>query len=488
MDVVEGIPVGSLLDAVAQGVPLLADLHRADVLLYAVGRSGEVTVIAQGQPHSVPPIHRRLFLARTTPVREQPALQRVIERGRPAQAPRRLLAHRANIVQHAFPILASSEVIGVLSMEKSLVEHVRHRTRRPPFRIALKDLRDMVLRGETEGLNTLSPFREPDGLMLVSESGRIMYLSGLGSQHYRRLGYSEELVGQDVMHLDTADESLIRRALQSGLPFEYENSEGDRIWQRKVIPLIGPRWRLPPLGLTFLPDGFGPRDRRTVLVTIHDATGAHRKAREQAVRQAMVQEIHHRVKNNLQTLASLMRIQVRRAEHEETRQLLNENINRILSFAVVHEFLSQHEGQTINLRDVATRILTQVRTGAVDPTKEIAFRVEGPQIYLPAHQTTICALVINELLLNALEHGFERRDRGEIAIILQDEGDRVILQVNDNGGGLPANFNLEETGSLGLRIVRTVVQQDLRGTFELQNHQGVSAVVSFPKALPEAFG
>ncbi|MCZ7573385.1 MAG: histidine kinase N-terminal domain-containing protein [Ardenticatenaceae bacterium] len=478
----------SLLDAVAKGVPLLADLHRADVLLYEVGRSGEVTVIAQGQPHSVPPIHPRLFIGRSTPVREQRALQRVIESGKAAHAPRRLLAHRANIVQRAFPVVEASRVVGVLSLEKSLVEHVRHRTRRTPFQVALKDLRDMVLRGETEGLEALSPFREPDGLMLVNAKGRILYVSGLGSYYYRLLGYSEELVSKDVMHLETADESLIRRALGTGLPFEDERPEADRIWQRKVIPLIGPRWRPPSVGIMLLPYGFGPRDRRTVLVTIHDATSARRKARELAVRQAIVQEIHHRVKNNLQTLASLMRIQLRRAEHEETRHVLNENINRILSYAVVHEFLSQHEGQTINLRDVAGRILSQVQTGALDPTKEIVFRVEGPQIYLPAHQTTICALIMNELLLNALEHGFCHRDRGEIAIILQDEGDRVILQVNDNGTGLPENFNLDETGSLGLRIVRTVVQQDLRGTFDLQNHHGVSAVVSFPKAPPETFG
>src|SRR5690606_31673312 len=278
-----------------------------------------------------------------------------------------------------------------------------------------------------------------------------------------------------------ADEVLVRRALETRRPLEHENTEGERIWQRKVIPLVGPRWRVPDFGSMTVRDGFGPRDRRSVLITIHDATSARRKAEEQAVRQAMVQEIHHRVKNNLQTLASLMRIQMRRAEHEETRQALSENINRVLSFAVVHEFLSQHEGQTINLRDVASRILNQLQAGVVDPTKDIAFRVEGPQIFLSAHQTTICALIINELLLNALEHAFSRRNKGEIVVILQDEGDQVILQVNDDGAGLPDDFSLEQTSSLGLRIVQTVVQQDLRGSFELRNHKGVSAIVCFPK-------
>ncbi|HYN88882.1 MAG TPA: histidine kinase N-terminal domain-containing protein, partial [Ardenticatenaceae bacterium] len=452
-----------LLGAVAKGVPLLADLHRADVILYAARRPGEVTVIAQGQPHSVPPIHRHRFVGRTTPVREQPALWDAIEGRSPVQSPRQLLAHRANVVQRAFPVLLGSEVVGVLSLEKSLVEYERHKTRRWPFRVALMDLRDMVLRGETDGLETLSPFRETDGIVLVNPEGRILYLSGLGSYHYRSLGYSEELVGQNVGQLDTADEDLIREALENGRPFEHETTEAERIWQRKVLPLVGPRRRIPELRIAVLPYGLGPLDRRSVLLTLHDGTSAHRKAQEQAVRQAMVQEIHHRVKNNLQTLASLMRIQARRAQHEESRQLLHENINRVLSFAVVHEFLSQHEGQTINLRDVAARILAQIGTGIADPTKRIRIRVDGPQIFLPAHQTTVCALVINELLLNAFEHGFDQRDDGDITVILQDEGDRVILQVNDNGAGLPEDFKLEESGSLGLRIVRTVVQQDLRG-------------------------
>jgi two-component sensor histidine kinase len=480
--------VEALLEAVASGVPLLADLHRADVLLYEVQPGGQVKVVSQGQPHSVPPIHLQTYLGRTTAVADQEALVNVLALRRPAQGPRHLLAHRAQIVQRAFPVLQDDQVIGVLSLEKSLVEHERHQTRRLEFRQALRDLREMVLRGETAGMQGLAPFSEQDGLMLVAEHGEILYLSGLGTHHYRRLGYSDELVGKNVAELETQDAALVHQALQNGIVFESHVEEQGLLWDRKVIPLVGPRFRLHWFEPWLPAYRVGPWRKRTVLLAIHDATGARRKAEEQAVRQAMVQEIHHRVKNNLQTLASLMRIQARRAQHEETRQALSENINRVLSFAIVHEFLSQHDGQTINLRDVAQRILTQVQQGAIDPAKDIRLRVDGPQIFLPAHQTTICALVINELLLNSLEHGFESLERGEITVRLQDEGDRVILQVNDTGDGLPENFNVEESGSLGLRIVRTVVQQDLRGTFELRNHDGVSAVVTFPKAAPQTFG
>ncbi len=473
----------SLLEAIASGLPIFADLNRADVLLYARQPDGTLLVMEQAAPHSVPPVYRMQVVGTRISPDEQPVLARALATGRPVQGPRQQKGFRAHIVQEAFPIRHHGTIVGILSVEKSLVEHERHRTRRRAFRQALLDMRDMLLRGEVYGWENLSPFREHDGIMLVDASGFIRYLSGLGSHHYRRLGYHGELIGTSVSHLKTADAELVARALDQRRAFEIETTEGDRIWVRKVIPLVGPRWRLPTPVDAAMPYGIGPRRRVSVLITIHDATAARRKAQAQAVQRAMVQEIHHRVKNNLQTIASLLRIQARRAQHEETRRVLSESIHRILSVAVVHEFLSQHEGLSINLRDVAARIVAQVRESVLDPSKEIAFRVEGESIFLPPQQTTMCALVINELLLNALEHGFDGLESGEITVHLIDEGDQVKILVRDNGTGLPADFDLESSSSLGLQIVRTVVQQDLRGRFELHNGQGVSAIVTFPKAM-----
>ncbi|MDQ7028524.1 MAG: histidine kinase N-terminal domain-containing protein [Ardenticatenia bacterium] len=473
--------MSSLLELIASSLSIFADLNRADVLLYATQPDGSLLLVEQAAPHSVPPVYRVRRVGISLAPGEQPALARVLSTGRPTRSPRHQEGFRAHIVQEAHPIYEGGQLVGVLSVEKSLIEHERHRTRRWPFRRALLDLRDMLLRGDVHGFDELSPFREHDGIMLVDAQGIITYLSGLGSHHYRRLGYYGELIGLPVSQLHTADSELVARALDQRRAFEHETTEGDRIWIRKVIPLVGPRWRLPPPFDHLFSHGVGHPRRVTVLVTIHDATLTRRKAEEQAVRRAMVQEIHHRVKNNLQTIASLLRIQARRATHEETRQALSESIHRILSVAVVHEFLSQHEGLTINLRDVTVRIVNQVREGILDPAKHISFHVEGPPIFLPPQQTTMCALVINELLLNALEHGFNGLNTGTITVRLVDEGDHVRILVQDDGAGLPANFDLEHNSSLGLHIVRTVVRQDLRGHFELHNGQGVSAIITFPK-------
>jgi two-component sensor histidine kinase len=198
----------------------------------------------------------------------------------------------------------------------------------------------------------------------------------------------------------------------------------------------------------------------------------------------MIQEVHHRVKNNLQGIAAMLRMEARRTKHKEALQAINEAISRILSVAVIHEFLSRDVTQTINIRDVCQRILTQSQQVAVAPGRQISLSVEGPNIYLPSQQATACALVVNELIQNALVHGFEIKKHGQVQILLADGGDQVCLEIRDDGDPLPADFRLETAKSLGLQIVRTLVQDDLHGTLAIANlENGVMATVQFPKLM-----
>ena len=204
-----------------------------------------------------------------------------------------------------------------------------------------------------------------------------------------------------------------------------------------------------------------------VLVLMHDATAAVQTERELNVKSAMIQEVHHRVKNNLQTIASILRIQSRRSESGEVRQHLMDAVNRVLSMSVIHEYLSQDEHRPINIRDVCQRIVGQAREVAVSPGRGVEIEMEGPKIRLPASQATASALVVNELLMNAIEHGLKDREDGKIRIALEDLGDKVRIEVADNGDGLPSDFGPDLKGdgggSLGLQIVHTLVTDDLKG-------------------------
>jgi two-component sensor histidine kinase len=476
------------LDKVEGNLAILSDLSRADALLYCLLTPERAVVVAQASPHSILPIYDESLITREVTAREEPGVLRALKEGRRSMeevrragngAPSRSGA--APIVQETFPVWSrDGRVLAALVIETNLIEHVRQRRRSKVFQRALKQFRRTVLAGGLPGADQLSPFAEHDGVMFIDEQRRIQYVSGVATNLYRKLGYVGNLSKRHIEDLELDDSSLAFEAIAEGRCIEREIEVGDLVWVKKAIPIYsyGSRFR------KILPMVDTDPKLEGVLLTIRDETEARRQDDELRVKVAMIQEIHHRVKNNMQTIASLLRLQSRRAETEETRRALQEGINRILSVAVIHEFLAHQEARVINIRDVSQRIINQIREGVLDHEKGIRLDLHGPNIYLPTQPATVCALVINELLQNALEHGYERQEGGTVTVHLKDDGEQVTISVDDDGVGLPQEFDLARTNSLGLQIVKTLAEGDLKGNFELIGRdRGVSAVVAFPKQM-----
>jgi two-component sensor histidine kinase len=462
-------------------MPIVCDVSRADFLLYRPLDSDRAIVSVHMRPRSIAPTRLESAENDVVSADDEPLVFRAMKRGRAGHGSSVIRATGAPIVQQVYPIFGpGNRVIAALSIETNLLEHERHRRRRPAFQRALRQMQAMFLRGELVGANLMEPFGEHDGILVADRDMKVLYVSGIATNLYRRLGYGGTLVGRHLTFLKTGDANLVEVALAEMRCVEAERQEGHRHWSRKVIPLL-PQSRWLDRVLRFRRrDGTTPN---SVIVLIHDATAARRREQALRVRSAMIQEVHHRVKNNLQAVASLLRIQARRARTDETRAALNDGVNRILSVAVVHEFLSQHESKVINIREVSQRIIAQVQQNTVPPDKTIRFTLRGRSIYLPNQEATACALVINELLNNALEHGFEHQSEGMISVELEDSGDQVVIRVADDGEGLPRGFESAEETSLGLTIVRTLVQNDLKGSLHLERRPegGTAAEVRFPK-------
>ncbi|MBI2843354.1 MAG: GAF domain-containing protein [Armatimonadetes bacterium] len=200
------------------------------------------------------------------------------------------------------------------------------------------------------------------------------------------------------------------------------------------------------------------------------------------VRSAIIQEMHHRVKNSLQTIASLLRLQIRYGKFDSVEQVLNESINRILAIASVHELLSSENLDKVSVRKVAESILSATGRSLVPPDKNIDMEIKGGDIMLPSQRATSVALILNELVQNAVEHGFKSSHKGSIVIDVQEHDDNVRLSVTNDGEYLPADFDLRSHRSLGLQIVENLVHDDLNGSFSLANDRGtIRALVTFPK-------
>ncbi len=199
------------------------------------------------------------------------------------------------------------------------------------------------------------------------------------------------------------------------------------------------------------------------------------------VKSAMVREMHHRVKNNLQMIAMLLRLQIRDGREVSGREVLTETINRILSIAAVHEILAAEGLRQVAVRAMLERVVQTVTQTMAPPGFALDARIEGDDFNLPSQQATSLALVVNELLQNAMEHAFPGRAAGRVVITLSEGRDAIRVEVRDDGVGLPEDFSPARSADLGLQIVRTLVQEDLKGRLSLTTAHGARAVITMPR-------
>ena len=379
-------------------------------------------------------------------------------------------------------LMIKEETIPVLMDEKVIAVISRHRNSdlmRQPSKLELNyreiahELYRMVAEGNFPYKDAGSLFdptpRVGDGLIRIDVNGTISYASPNARSAFSRMGWSNELIGYslgDIAHqlarenVDASDESLKGRLSGRALRrVEVENPGGtiDLI----VLPILA------------------GQDRTGAIVLLNNVTELRRRERELVTKDATIREIHHRVKNNLQTVSALLRLQARRIDNPEASQALNEAVRRIASIALVHETLSGGSDASVGFDDVLDRLVSH----ALELTprlNEITISRTGQLGSVDPRIATPLALVITELMYNALEHGLE--DEGtELTIAIERDGQSAHVTIIDDGVGLPAGFDLTQSSNLGLQIVRTLTENELRGTLNLvSNAEETRAQLSFP--------
>jgi len=200
---------------------------------------------------------------------------------------------------------------------------------------------------------------------------------------------------------------------------------------------------------------------------------------------ATIREIHHRVKNNLQTIASLLRLQARRLQSPEARAALVESERRIRSIAIVHETLSRDAGDVVRFSEIVRPLARLVEDASSSSDLAIHFVVDGDAGELPGEVATPLAVVLNELMQNAVDHAFVNgASEGKVNVVLIRDDDQVTMEVRDDGAGLPDEFSLDTSRGLGLTIVQALVTGELGGSIEMHSDDGASVRVKVPVAMP----
>jgi len=309
--------------------------------------------------------------------------------------------------------------------------------------------------------------RVGDGLIRLNAQGITLYASPNARSAVSRLGWEHELEGNslggvfDSLSLpqnQPTEENwstiLSGRQLRRA---DFDNGNG--IVDLLVMPLI---------------EG---QERIGSIVLLHDVTELRRRDRDLVTKDATIREIHHRVKNNLQTVSALLRLQSRRVEDPVASAALAEAVRRVASIAIVHETLSASSAESVLFDEVYERI---VHNAIELSPRAIKLKKIGEFGVLDSQVATPLALVVTELIHNALEHGLaEEGDELVIQIDRPSEHD-YLISISDNGAGLPEGFDWQTSSNLGLQIVRTLTENELKGAISLmRKEEKTVAVLTF---------
>jgi two-component sensor histidine kinase len=457
---------------------VLADLSFADLLLFVPYQLPDSTetylCVGQMRPYTAQTIYQEDLVGQAFPVTDRPMVTRAMSAGRVIRDADPDWSTGVPVREEAIPVRFRGSVVAVVTREANVS------TARSPSQLELTylqsagELAQMLadgtfpFAGDHPEDRELSP-RVGDGLMRVDSSGSVTYASPNAISAYRRLGSLEHLIGQNLQDFDMGSVDLLQ-GLERGEPIETEVERHGAIILRRVLPLISHD------------DVIGG------LVLVREITELRRHERALRLKDATIREIHHRVKNNLQTVASLLRLQARRLHSAEARDALAESVRRIASIALVHETLSQESRQRVDFSKVARRIIDMLADGLTDPDIPVTFEVEGEPGELPAEVATPLALVMTELLQNCVEHAFPADDDatdpiagGTVALDFQRSLTGLRVTVTDDGVGIPEGTTLEGLANLGLQIARTLVESELGGTFTARSSAaGTSVQLDLP--------
>ncbi len=456
---------------------LLADLAFADIVVWVPTTTGSFVAVAHARPSSAATLFYRDFVGQEIKaewrkqVTEAFETARIVDTTAPdwyEETPTRVRAipvmRRLN---SSGPALADVPV-AVLTRHSNLSEARTPSRQELTFNDCANDLFEMIASGDFPDLGAPTGPRRgapraSDGLIRLDIDGTTTFASPNALSAFNRMGFAEELEGESLADVTT---SLLtgRAVVDESLPLVVT---GRAPWRTDIEA------RGVTVSLRAIPVR-NHGQRIGAIVLCRDVSELRHQEQELITKDATIREIHHRVKNNLQTVASLLRIQARRTHSETAREALTQAMRRVGAIAVVHDTLSEGLTQSVDFDAVFDRVLLLVAEVASAHNTTVHPRLAGSFGTLPSAFATPLALALTELVTNAVEHGLAGRE-GEVQIEAQRSDETLTVRVCDNGSGLPEG----KVGSgLGTQIVRTLIQGELSGSIDWHTLMGSGTEVT----------
>ncbi len=451
------------LRRLGQASPLLADLSQADVLLF-IPEGDDFRVVSHVRPMNARTVYPIDQTGGTFPMRTRPLATRAFQNGEIVDGGIWLERRSRWIRTLAVPITVDGVIIGVLAREFSPSIEVMPGDLELLSFATFRRFATMIAAGtypfRVETRRHDHPPRVGDGILLFDRAGRLEYASPNALTVLRQVGDIHVNMGQRFGDMNI-DAPGFRQAYANGLEYTDEIDLQSGVLSTLCIPLL-------------------TRDVVTgALVLVRNITELRQRDRLLMTKDATIAEIHHRVKNSLQTASSLLQLQSRRVDSEDARAALAESARRIRSIGIVHELLSHRTDDEVQFGEILSTLTTMIRDSLVDPGHPVRFEITADSAVLPSKLTTPLALVASELVQNVIDHA----NSTMVKVLTRVDPDAVVLEVSDDGIGFPDDFSIRDSASLGLTIVRSMVESELSGSMTIgrsEEHGGSMVSVRVP--------
>jgi two-component sensor histidine kinase len=434
---------------------MLADFCFSDLMLYVPTTDDRWGVVAQVRPATSQTMYHTDFVGAWASGPEMKLLDAALSSGEPCEG--EVVADDVPPDTHmlAIPVSCKGRPIAVLTREWVEQGGRRQGELERAYWSVFERFERMVVDGvfpfsQRSGDSSAAP-RVGDGVMLLDEQAEVRYVSPNANSALHRVGIQASAIGMRLSELGFHD-GPVRQAFERGEPVIEEFEQAPQVTLLcRAVP--------------FIESG----EVNGAVLLIRDVTELRKRDRLLLSKDATIREIHHRVKNNLQTISSLLRLQARRLTHPEAIAAVGESVRRIRTIALVHEALSREPGDDVTFMEIVRPLLRLAEEGLQSPDRPVRFSVHGDGGRIPATIATPLSVVLTELLQNAVDHGFpEGSGGGSVVVRLSNSGDEMHVSVVDDGRGVDGNFRLEDANGLGLSIVRTLVTTELNGTIEMR--------------------
>lgn len=428
----------------AKSLPAIASMFNADAFIDCQMNdgSGDAIVVYEAKPIDSPSSYEKTVVGLVASKEKEPAVHRTFQLSVPTKFMKAVTQENAHVIQTVEPIFSANGVIGVFIVEQKM-ERISHLNQADLNNKHEREYDDKILRNK----NGSSKFTDniEDGILFIDNDNNVVFRNVAAAEIHKRLGFLNDIKGANYKEICIAKMPDDER--NGGITVE-EVKFGSFYFKVKTI--------------------FVDSEDINYIVTISDITSSKIQEKEIVLKSVAFTEMHHRVKNNLQTIAALLRLQRDNVQDELVKKALNETITRILAISSTHQLLIETDIEEVCFNDICANIRDNMLMYFASKDFKLSIEFHGVDFNIKYEKANALALILNELMQNSIKHGFKNRKDGRIVVMcFVKEVDYIELIYKDDGLG----FDTEKTdkGGIGWTIINLMVKEKLKGHISVKS-------------------